>query len=92
MTQAEYLFSESEMLEGNDLPGIPKNQIFLQLIYQSNSEWQLQLTGEHVGAFFADNANATQVAAYQKVRLQGVKTFALGKLEINLYGGIKQPL
>ena len=88
MTQAEYLFSESEMLEGNDLPGIPKNQIFLQLKYQSNSEWQLQLTGEHVGAFFADNANATQVAAYQKVRLQGGKTFALGKLEINLYGGI----
>jgi len=88
LTQAQYQFSESETLNGNALPGIPNSQLFLQLGYTTVSKWSFQLTGEHIGTFYADNANAVQIEAFQKVRLQGGKTVSLANLEMNLFGGV----
>lgn len=88
MTQAQYRFTENNTSEGNTLPGIPNSQFFLQLGYTSLQNWQFQLTVEHIGSFYADTANAVQIEAFQKVRLQGGKTIALGNLELNLFAGI----
>ena len=88
MTQAQYRFTENNTSEGNTLPGIPNSQFFLQLGYTSLQNWQFQLTGEHIGSLYADTANAVQIEAFQKVRLQGGKTVALGNLELNLFAGI----
>ena len=88
MTQAQYRFTENNTSEGNTLPGIPNSQFFLQLGYTSKQNWQFQLTGEHIGSLYADTANAVQIEAFQKVRLQGGKTIALGNLELNLFAGI----
>ena len=88
MTQAQYRFIENNTSEGNTLPGIPNSQFFLQLGYTSLQNWQFQLTGEHIGSLYADTANALQIDAFQKVRLQGGKTIALGNLELNLFAGI----
>mgnify|MGYP005988249157 FL=1 len=88
MSQAEYRFTENNTSEGNTLPGIPNSQFFLQLGYTSLQNWQFQLTGEHIGSLYADTANAVQIEAFQKVRLQGGKTVALGNLELNLFAGI----
>jgi iron complex outermembrane receptor protein len=88
MTQAQYRFTENNISEGNTLPGIPNSQFFLQLGYTSLQNWQFQLTGEHIGSLYADTANAVQIKAFQKVRLQGGKTIALGNLELNLFAGI----
>ena len=88
MTQAQYRFTENNTSEGNTLPGIPNSQFFLQLGYTSLQNWQFQLTGEHIGSLYADTANAVQIEAFQKVRLQGGKTIALGNLELNLFAGI----
>ena len=88
MTQAQYRFTENNISEGNTLPGIPNSQFFLQLGYTSLQNWQFQLTGEHIGSLYADTANAVQIEAFQKVRLQGGKTIALGNLELNLFAGI----
>ena len=88
MTQAQYRFTENNTSEGNTLPGIPNSQFFLQLGYTSLQNWQFQLTGEHIGSLYADTANALQIDAFQKVRLQGGKTIALGNLELNLFAGI----
>ena len=88
MTQAQYRFTENNTSEGNTLPGIPNSQFFLQLGYTSLQNWQFQLTGEHIGSLYADTANAVQIEAFQKVRLQGGKTIALGDLELNLFAGI----
>ena len=88
MTQAQYRFTENNTSEGNTLPGIPNSQFFLQVGYTSLQNWQFQLTGEHIGSLYADTANAVQIEAFQKVRLQGGKTIALGDLELNLFAGI----
>lgn len=88
LTQAQYQFSESDTLNVNALPGIPNSQFFLQLGYTTPSKWSFQLTGEHIGTFYADNANAVQIEAFQKVRLQGGKTISLANLEMNLFGGV----
>lgn len=88
MTQAQYRFTENNTSEGNTLPGIPNSQFFLQLGYTSLQNWQFQLTGEHIGSLYADTANSVQIEAFQKVRLQGGKTIALGNLELNLFAGI----
>ena len=88
MTQAQYRFTENNTSEGNTLPGIPNSQFFLQLGYTSLQNWQFQLTGEYIGSLYADTANAVQIEAFQKVRLQGGKTIALGNLGLNLFAGI----
>ena len=88
MTQAQYRFTENNTSEGNTLPGIPNSQFFLQVGYTSLQNWQFQLTGEHIGSLYADTDNAVQIEAFQKVRLQGGKTIALGNLELNLFAGI----
>ena len=88
MTQAQYRFAENGTLKDTTLPGIPNSQFFLQLGYTSLENWQFQLTGEHIGSLYADTANAVQIEAFQKVRLQGGKTTALGDLELNLFAGI----
>ena len=88
MTQAQYRFTENNTSEGNTLPGIPNSQFFLQVGYTSLQNWQFQLTGEHIGSLYADTDNALQIEAFQKVRLQGGKTIALGDLELNLFAGI----
>ena len=88
MTQAQYRFTENNTSEGNTLPGIPNSQFFLQVGYTSLQNWQFQLTGEHIGSLYADTDNAVQIEAFQKVRLQGGKTIALGDLELNLFAGI----
>ena len=88
LTQAQYQFSESATLEGNALPGIPNSQFFLQFGYNTPSKWSFQLTGEHIGTFYADNANAVAIEAYQKIRLQGGKTVSFTSFKINLFGGI----
>ena len=88
LTQAQYQFSENETLDGNSLPGIPNSQLFLQLGYTTPSKWSFQLTGEHVGTFYADNVNAIQIEAFQKVRLQGGKTISLASLQLSLFGGV----
>jgi len=88
MSQAQYRFAENNTTEGNTLPGIPNSQFFLQLGYASLQNWQFQLTGEHIGSLYADTANAVQIEAFQKVRLQGGKTIALGNFELNFFAGI----
>lgn len=88
MTQAQYRFTENNTSEGNTLPGIPNSQFFLQVGYTSLQDWQFQLTGEHIGSLYADTANSVQIEAFQKVRLQGGKTIALGNLGLNIFAGI----
>ncbi|MDA8658122.1 TonB-dependent receptor [Flavobacteriaceae bacterium] len=88
MTQAQYRFVENGTLKDTTLPGIPNSQFFLQLGYTSLENWQFQLTGEHIGSLYADTANEVQIEAFQKVRLQGGKTTALGDHELNLFAGI----
>ena len=96
MTQAQYQFKGTKenpsSLEGNKLPGIPGSQFFIQFGYQSLKAWQLQLSLEHIGDFFANNNNTVKISAYQKVRLQGKKSFDFSWGGISVFGGIQNLL
>ena len=91
-TQARYRFSGledvSDSLKGNNLPGIPSTQMFMQLEYSTPSSWQFQLTAEHIGRLFANNQNTVAINAYQKVRLQTSKGIALSWGELSFFGGV----
>ena len=88
ITQARYQFNNIEMEERNALPGIPNSQFFLQIMHITPTKWKLQLTGESIGKFYADNANKVQIKDYQKIRLQGGKTITFGSTELNFFAGI----
>ena len=88
ITQARYQFNNIEMEERNALPGIPNSQFFLQIMHITPTKWKLQLTGESIGKFYADNANIVQIKDYQKIRLQGGKTITFGSTELNFFAGI----
>ena len=88
ITQAQYKFSESESYQGNSLPGIPGSQLTFQFGYQSLNNWQMQITGEHIGRFYANNSNSVEVDEFQKFRIQGRKLIKMGDVEINFFAGI----
>jgi len=91
-TQASYRFSGledvSNSLKGNNLPGIPSTQIFMQLEYSTPSAWMFQLTAEHIGRLFANNQNTVAVNAYQKARFQTSKGITLSWGKLSFFGGV----
>ena len=88
MTQAQYRFFEQSTQQENALPGLPNSQLFLQLGHTTTGNWKFQLTGEHVGRLYADNANEVLIKAFQKVRLQGGKSISLGSIDLDFFAGI----
>ena len=95
MTQAQYRLEGMDTaneVEGKKIPGIPSSQFFLQLKYRSSSDWQWVLSGEHSGAFFANDSNNVEIKAYQKVRFQGQKTVQTQWGKLDFFGGINNVL
>ena len=95
MTQAQYRLEGMDIaneVEGKKIPGIPSSQFFLQLKYRSSSDWQWVLSGEHSGAFFANDSNNVEIKAYQKVRFQGQKTVQTQWGKLDFFGGINNVL
>ena len=95
MTQAQYRLEgldTANEFEGKKIPGIPSSQFFLQLKYRSSSDWQWVLSGEHSGAFFANDSNSVEIKAYQKVRFQGQKTVQTQWGKLDFFGGINNVL
>ena len=95
MTQAQYRLEgldTANEFEGKKIPGIPSSQFFLQLKYRSASDWQWVLSGEHSGAFFANDSNSVEIKAYQKVRFQGQKTVQTQWGKLDFFGGINNVL
>jgi iron complex outermembrane receptor protein len=91
LTQAAYLFAGADTtseMEGKRLPGIPNSQAFIQVEYTTSSQWRFQLTGEHIGKFYANDSNTAAVDAYQRVRLQARKGISFAWGEVAVFGGV----
>ena len=92
LTEASYQFSGENIISKKYLPGVPGSQIYLQVGYFTENNWTIQLTGEHVGSFFANNSNTVQIDSFQKIRVQVAKSFRVNKMKISLSGGINNLL
>ena len=92
LTEASYQFSGENIISKKYLPGVPGSQIYLQVGYFTENNWTIQLTGEHVGSFFANNSNTVQIDSFQKIRVQAAKSFRVNKMKISLSGGINNLL
>jgi iron complex outermembrane receptor protein len=95
LTQAQYQFDEQKAednLDGNNLPGIPNSQLFFQLKYSTNRDWNWILSGEHIGEFYANNSNSVAIQSFQKVRFQAQKSIQVPWGEIDFLGGINNLL
>ena len=92
LTEASYQFSGENIISKKYLPGVPGSQIYLQVGYFTENNWTIQLTGEHVGSFFANNSNTVQIDSFQKIRVQAAKSFRVNKIKISFSGGINNLL
>ena len=92
LTEASYQFSGENIISKKYLPGVPGSQIYLQVGYFTENNWTIQLTGEHVGSFFANNSNTVQIDSFQKIRVQAAKSLRVNKMKISLSGGINNLL
>ena len=92
LTEASYQFSGKNIISKKYLPGVPGSQIYLQVGYFTENNWTIQLTGEHVGSFFANNSNTVKIDSFQKIRVQAAKSLRVNKMKISLSGGINNLL
>jgi iron complex outermembrane receptor protein len=90
-TQAQFQI-HSGNLKGKALPGLPQQQAQFRIRYHSNTQWVLQLEGQHTGRFYADNANAVAIENYQLLHLQAAKSIPFLGGAFSLLGGINNLL
>jgi len=96
VTKAKYSFDDSEIVnksfKSNDLPGIPRNQLFLNIIHTSKNDWITKITFENIGRFYANSSNTVMIDSYQKTRFQTGKSLNYKWGKIDVFGGINNVL
>lgn len=78
-------------LSGNDLPGVPRQNAFLEAAWQGTRAFaaiDTQITDSR----FAENANALSVGGYALMNLRGGWRFPLGRSTLEVFGGINNLL
>ncbi|MDG2372537.1 MAG: TonB-dependent receptor [Flavobacteriaceae bacterium] len=91
-TKAKYSFEESNInnqgFDSNDLPGIPKSQLFVKIEHTSEKDWIKRLIFENIGGFYANNSNTVFIDSYQKTRFQTGKSISFSWGDMEFFGGI----
>ena len=68
----DYVLGSGENLVGNQVPGVPENTFYAELLYLHPTGFFAAVEGRAVGEFYADDANAVRTEAY------GVLDFRMG--------------
>ncbi len=78
-------------LSGNDLPGVPRQNAFLEAAWQGERAFgtiDTQITDSR----YAENANALSVAGFALVNLRGGWRFPLGQSTLEVFAGVNNLL
>ena len=75
-------------LSGNHLPGVPQQQLTAGLQYDFSEGWGSALQTQYTGAFYADDANQTQIADYFLANIRLWKSLD----RLSFFGGINNLL
>lgn len=88
--QFEDFIASGTVLDGNENPGIPKNQLFLELAYVRPDGWYGFVDLLHVGRFYADDVNSAEgrVDDYRVGNARVGRRFELGAVSANLFVGV----
>tara|TARA_B100001769_G_C22105266_1_gene597062 strand:+ start:760 stop:2778 length:2019 start_codon:yes stop_codon:yes gene_type:complete len=93
---AKYTFDNFENEIGvsklNNLPGIPRRQLFLNFEYFFKNNWTSRLVYEYIGGFYANNSNSVFINSFAKTRLQISKSIDLFECKFEFYGGVNNIL
>lgn len=78
------------VLDGNDNPGIPENQLFVEVAYVRPDGWYAFADLLHVGSFYADDLNTApaRVDDYQVANARLGRRMPLAGLELNAFAGV----
>ncbi|MEQ8859337.1 MAG: TonB-dependent receptor [Pseudomonadales bacterium] len=78
------------VLDGNDNPGVPENQVFVELAYVRPDGWYAFADVLHVGRFYADDANsaAARVDDYRVANLRAGRRIERDGIGWNLFVGV----
>lgn len=92
-TLAEYEFQHfvdrnGNDFSGNNIPGIPQQTLFAELVWRDNGVGFAAIDMLWVGDRYADNANDTVVPSYTVVNGRVGKLFHPGGHELTLYAGV----
>tara|TARA_B100001175_G_scaffold125193_1_gene106572 strand:- start:375 stop:2375 length:2001 start_codon:yes stop_codon:yes gene_type:complete len=83
----DYLLGDQN-LSGNQLPGVPKQQLSGTLLYSFSKGWASALQGQYTGALYAEDANQTQVEDYFLSNIRLWKSLE----NLSFFGGVNNLL
>jgi len=78
----------SGVFDGNEIPGIPRNQLFGEISYRHPSGFFAAWDALYVDHFFADDANTIRNGAYWVSNLRVGRRFRLGRFAITPFAGV----
>jgi iron complex outermembrane receptor protein len=76
------------VFDGNEIPGIPRNQLFGEVSYRHPSGFFAAWDALYVDDFFADDANTVRSGAYWLSNLRVGHRFRLGRFAITPFAGV----
>ncbi|HEX7034978.1 MAG TPA: TonB-dependent receptor [Pseudomonadales bacterium] len=88
--QFEDFTASDVVLDGNENPGIPKNQLFLEVAYVRSDGWYGFADLLHVGRFYADDVNSAdaRVDDYRVGNARIGRRFDFGGVSANVFLGV----
>jgi len=94
LTLADYTLEKFEddqgnRLDGNRLPGLPRQQWVSELEWRGDGQRFAALEWQYVGDLYAENSNETKVPGYWLLGLRAGDTFRFGRQSVNIYSGIR---
>ncbi|NIR59995.1 MAG: TonB-dependent receptor [Gammaproteobacteria bacterium] len=91
-TYSDFRFDEfrtgGDTFDGNNIPGIPRNNLHGQLKYRHPSGLYAAFEAQYVDEIYADNANDVTADDYTVANLRGGYRWSAGPLDIEAFAGV----
>ncbi|HWG76965.1 MAG TPA: TonB-dependent receptor [Steroidobacteraceae bacterium] len=73
---------------GNRIPGLPPDDLFAQLAWQTTAAWRWLVSDSYVSAVYADDANASYAGAYDLLGIASDYTWSLPAGDLRLFARV----
>jgi iron complex outermembrane receptor protein len=91
-SQFDTYLKEGRDLKGNDVPGLPRHQLYGELLYKHPSGFYSGIDVLYLGELFLNDENTEKDTAHTVVDLRVGHTWRWGKWEVNPFFGVQNLL